>query len=138
MGHGPGCELAVTVFAEDIRMHVVDIDATLPAEKMSETDAVENCARSDHPASFVSRTPGGNMGQNVNGIAHYEYHACTSLDDDVIDNAANDGRVLVEKLEPGFTGSLRGTCRDDDYLLACLPYVPWPPQTQHVLDQGEG
>jgi len=42
MGHGPGCELTITVLTEDIGVHGVDIDFTFPAEKRSEMSVVEN------------------------------------------------------------------------------------------------
>jgi hypothetical protein len=63
------------------------------------------------------------MSQNVHGIARDEYHPGAFLVNDVIGNAANDGCVLLEKLESCFTGSLCRTCCDHDYLRVCV--VVW-------------
>jgi len=83
------------MFAEDIGMHAVYIDSTFLAEKMSEASAVEYGAGSDHPPPVVPGTLHGNMSQNINGIAHDEYHSGALLAKNVIDYAANDGCVLL-------------------------------------------
>ena len=69
---------------------------------MPETNAVKNGARSDHPPPVVNGTVHSNMSQNINGIAHDEYHPGTFLTDYVIDDATNDGGVLLEEAGDGF------------------------------------
>jgi hypothetical protein len=87
--NGPRRKFTIAVFAEYICVHIVDIDATIHAEKMSETSAVENGSRSDHAPPVVSGAFKRHMSQNIHGIAHDDYHPGAFLADYVIDNIAD-------------------------------------------------
>jgi hypothetical protein len=111
------------MFTQDIRVHVVDINPAMSTEKMPEAGAVENGSRPDHSPSVIPGTLNGNMSQNVHGITHDEYHPGAFLFNYVINNTANDGYVILEKLESCFPGTLcDARC---NYYYLCICVVAW-------------
>ena len=117
VGHRPDGKLGIAMLTEDVGVDVVDINAAVIAEEVSEAGAIEDGAGADDAFFAVfPRVLDGGIGHDIDGIGGDQDDGRGSGCCDVRHNSAHDGGVTLKEVETSFAGLLGGARGDDDQL----------------------
>lgn len=94
-------------------LDVLSVDIEMIGDEEAEPGGVEIGTRPDDPVGGEARELPGDEGQDVDGVGDDQQDGVRGVAGEVGDDAAEEGEVPLEQVEPGLAGDLAGSGGDD-------------------------
>lgn len=109
----PRSKLTVTMFTDDIRLHVPAVHIEVPANMVFETGCIQHSARTKDPAFRQSGFLHRQRGQNIHRIGNNEQNAVKAVFHQLRQNGAVNGCIALHQIQPALPGLLGRTSGDN-------------------------